>query len=49
MATTLEVALRDQLIVDTEKGLRMNYRAIKKDVRSMFTTYLTRNEFFILK
>ncbi|ACB61085.1 MULTISPECIES: MarR family transcriptional regulator [Exiguobacterium] len=49
MATTLEVANRDQLIVDTEKGLRMNYRAIKKDVRSMFTTYLTRNEFFILK
>ncbi|HAK99466.1 MULTISPECIES: MarR family winged helix-turn-helix transcriptional regulator [Exiguobacterium] len=49
MATTLEVAQRDQLIVDTEKGLRMNYRAIKKDVRSMFTTYLTRNEFFILK
>ncbi len=49
MATTIEVAQRDQLIVDTEKGLRMNYRAIKKDVRSMFTTYLTRNEFFILK
>jgi len=37
MATTLEVAQRDQLIVDTEKGLRMNYRAIKKDVRSMIT------------
>jgi len=49
MATTLEVLNRERLVVETEKGLRMNYRAIKKDVRGMFNTYLTRNEFFILK
>ncbi|QUP88490.1 MarR family transcriptional regulator [Exiguobacterium sp. PFWT01] len=49
MTTPVQTASRRQLVADAERGIRMNYRGVKKNLRSMFSQYLTRNEFFILR